>query len=551
MNPSRLLQHFAQISEGPDAVPRLRRFILDLAVRGKLVEQDATDEPASTFLRGRELFVEPHVEPWRLPVGWAWSCYANVGDAIGGGTPTKTTSEFWDGSIPWVSPKDMKVEFIADAKDHISELALEHSAARLIPEGSLLMVVRGMILSHSFPVAISKVPVAINQDMKAIVPFRTDISGALLLISKGMKPNVLQLVSHSTHGTCKLLTDDLFSLPLPIPPLAEQHRIVARADELMALCDQLEAAQSERERRRDRLVAASLDRLNRPADAQSFRESARFHLDHLSRLARRPDQLAALRQTILDLAIQGKLVAQDARDGLVGDELALSDRAREATAREDRRADNGRQTLLAADERWDIPSTWEWRALADLALFIDYRGQTPAKTEGGVRLITAKNVKRGFINQQPEEFLAETTYPKWMTRGIPIVGDVLFTTEAPMGNAAVVRLTDRFALAQRVICFRLYGAVDPDFLVLQLVAEAFRAILERTATGLTAKGIKAAKLKRLPIAVPPFAEQLRIVAKAKELMAVCDQLEMQLTAAQAEGGRLLDAVIHEALEVTA
>ena len=73
-----------------------------------------------------------------------------------------------------------------------------------------------------------------------------------------------------------------------------------------------------------------------------------------------------------------------------------------------------------------------------------------------------------------------------------------------MGNAAVVRLTERFALAQRVICFRSYGAVNPDFLVLQLRAEPFRSILDKTATGLTAKGIKAAKLKRLPVVVPPL-----------------------------------------------
>jgi type I restriction enzyme, S subunit len=116
-----------------------------------------------------------------------------------------------------------------------------------------------------------------------------------------------------------------------------------------------------------------------------------------------------------------------------------------------------------------------------------------------------------------------------MTRGFPRSGDVLFTTEAPMGNAAVVRLTERFALAQRVICFRLYGSLNPDFLVLQLLARPFQAILDKAATGLTAKGIKATKLKRLPIVVPPLAEQQRIVAKVDDLMAVCDKLELQIT----------------------
>jgi type I restriction enzyme S subunit len=164
-----------------------------------------------------------------------------------------------------------------------------------------------------------------------------------------------------------------------------------------------------------------------------------------------------------------------------------------------------------------------------------------------VRLITAKNVKKGFINFSPEEFLSEPDYHSWMTRGFPKEGDILFTTEAPMGNAAVVRLSERFALAQRVICFRPYGAANPDFLALQLLAQPFQSILDKTATGLTAKGIKAAKLRRLPVAVPPLAEQLRIVVKVNELMQLCDRLESQLTKTQDEKCSLLEAVLFHAL----
>ena len=204
--------------------------------------------------------------------------------------------------------------------------------------------------------------------------------------------------------------------------------------------------------------------------------------------------------------------------------------------------------MLAADDRWEVPPSWRWRALADLVLFIDYRGKTPNKVAQGVRLVTAKNVRRGFINRSPEEFLSDENYHRWMTRGFPSVGDVLFTTEAPMGNAAVVHLTERFGLAQRVICLHPYGAMNPDFLVLQLLAEPFQFILDKTATGLTAKGIKAAKLKRLPVAVPPAAEQRRIVAKSDELIGVCDRLEAQLTETQTESRRLLEAVLQEALD---
>ena len=90
------------------------------------------------------------------------------------------------------------------------------------------MVVRGMILAHSFPTAITEAQVTINQDMKAVIPFRLDFGPYLLLALKGLKPEVLELVQRSTHGTCKLLTDDLFNLPIPIPPFAEQRRILAK-----------------------------------------------------------------------------------------------------------------------------------------------------------------------------------------------------------------------------------------------------------------------------------------------------------------------------------
>jgi type I restriction enzyme S subunit len=152
----------------------------------------------------------------------------------------------------------MKVDVITDSQDHISTAAVEQSAVRLIPTGSLLMVVRGMILAHSFPTASTEVPVTINQDMKAVVPFRADMIRFLVLLTKGLKPEVLRLVLRSTHGTCKLLTDDLFSLPIPIPPLAEQGRILAKVNELLALCDRLEATLSSKREDAARLLEALL-----------------------------------------------------------------------------------------------------------------------------------------------------------------------------------------------------------------------------------------------------------------------------------------------------
>jgi len=247
-----------RVTARPEQVKLLRQTILNLAVRGKLLRQDPGDEPAGRMLGERQLVLPPPECPWPLPLGWTWSTLERIGTTLGGGTPSKSEPSFWRGSIPWVSPKDMKTDTIRDAQDHISEEAIANSATKLIPVGSVLMVVRGMILAHSFPTAITTVPVTINQDMKAVQPFRTDIASMLLLLTKGLKPEVLRLVQHSTHGTCKLLTDELFALPIPFPPLPEQHRIVAKVNELMALCDQLESQLNTSQSETDHLLDSVL-----------------------------------------------------------------------------------------------------------------------------------------------------------------------------------------------------------------------------------------------------------------------------------------------------
>lgn len=563
MNPDQLLKHFEDISEADDAVPRLRQFIHGLAVRGKLVEQDSTDESADELLKRIQversrlvkagsvkepvslLALKDTEIPYAVPSGWKWT---RLGDSLnshlGGGTPSKTNGKYWGGNILWASVKDIgKTKYVHQTIDRITPEGLKNSTSNLIPEGNLIVVTR-MGLGK---VSINRAPMAINQDLRALflsslasidyyyIFFKTASYEGSGLTVKGIK------------------VEQLLNFPFPLPPLAEQKRIVAKVDELMALCDELEAARTKRETRRDHLVAATLHRLNNgnaspeAGNDTDFKQTARFYFNHLLRLTTRPEHVKQLRQTILSLAVGGKLARQSLNDGSASELLTAIDQERAKIAKVDRRADSELQELLEKDLFWEIPNTWMWRGVADLALFIDYRGKTPVKSTSGVRLITAKNVRPGLINLEPEEYITEKTYKSWMTRGFPKIGDILFTTEAPMGNVAVVRSDEKFGLAQRVINFRLYGKLDPDFIALQLMSEPFQAILDKTATGVTAKGIKAAKLKRLPLAVPPLAEQHRIVAKVNELMALCDELEAQLTSSAATHRQLLEATLHEAL----
>jgi type I restriction enzyme S subunit len=163
-----------------------------------------------------------------------------------------------------------------------------------------------------------------------------------------------------------------------------------------------------------------------------------------------------------------------------------------------------------------IPIHPEWREmpLGEVCRFIDYRGKTPEKTALGIPLITAKNVRDGYINPEPREFIAEADYDSWMTRGIPEKGDVLFTMEAPLGNAAEITMTGRFALAQRLVALcpnrdLLVGSFLKDVLLSRTLQDKIMA----HQSGTTVYGIKASVLKEITIPVPPFETQQAIVAE--------------------------------------
>jgi len=164
-----------------------------------------------------------------------------------------------------------------------------------------------------------------------------------------------------------------------------------------------------------------------------------------------------------------------------------------------------------------INPDWEILTLDELCNFIDYRGKTPTKTENGIRLITAKNVRKGFIDIEPQEFIAKEDYEIVMTRGIPKKGDVLFTTEAPLGNVALLNLDEKISLAQRIILLRpKSGNLLSEFLVQALLNPFVQKKIENYATGSTVLGIKQSSLRELEIPLPPLPEQTEIVARIEE-----------------------------------
>lgn len=158
-----------------------------------------------------------------------------------------------------------------------------------------------------------------------------------------------------------------------------------------------------------------------------------------------------------------------------------------------------------------IPKDWEVKKISDGTNYVDYRGKTPRKMDKGVLLLTARNIKIGFIDYDiSNEYISHNDYAIVMRRGLPEIGDVLFTTEAPMGNVAQVNRTD-IALAQRIIKFRAKPEIiTNDYLKYYLLSEKFRELLDQKSTGGTAKGIKGSTLHKMTLIVPPLHEQQAI-----------------------------------------
>lgn len=197
--------------------------ILDQADRLRRLRAQA-DAKADRILPA--LFIKMFGDPATNPMGWPVKAIGQIVSIRSGGTPSKSKPEFWDGNIPWVSPKDMNTELIIDARDHISLAGLEHSATRLIPPRAVLVVVRSGILAHSFPVALTGVEVAINQDIKALVPSDGVLPEYLFALLRCFPSIGLSCVK--TGATVHNVSTDKFrALEIPLPPVQRQEQFAA------------------------------------------------------------------------------------------------------------------------------------------------------------------------------------------------------------------------------------------------------------------------------------------------------------------------------------
>jgi type I restriction enzyme S subunit len=557
MDAERLLEHYERIADAPDAIGRLRRFILDLAMRGKLVPQDPKDEPASEMLKriakekarlvkagdlrkSRDLDDDGLLkEPFAIPATWRWARLDAVGAIVGGGTPYAADADNFaepGAGVPWPTPADLggySDLYISRGARDLSEKGSRTSSATLMLAGTVLFTSRAPIGY----VAVAANPISTNQGFKSIVPYVADCSPFIATAMQAFAP---ELDAKAPGTTFKEVSGKIVAaIAFPLPPLAEQHRIVAKVDELMALCDRLETAQAGSEATRDRLAAASLARLNAP-DPATFQDDACFALDTLQALTTRPDQIKQLRQTILNLAVRGKLVPQDPNGKAV--RLPALRQFAAASGMDDEVFEQFRDSIV-------LPNGWQIAPLARLSEHIvDCPHITLKWTDRGEICVRANQLRPRSLALSEPRFVSPETYLERIEHLEPRADDILYSREGGiLGIACRVPNGVRLCLGQRLMLIRAGAGTGADFLEMVLNSPFITDIAKARTTGGAAPRVNMSTVRAYPIPLPPLAEQHRIVAKVDALMALCDRLEASLAAGAATRRRLLDALLAEAL----
>lgn len=572
MTPESLRRQFDVVADAPNGVQKLRELILQMAVRGKLVAQDPSDEPASVLLariagERKQLFLQGSVGkpkavppisaddvPFAVPHSWQWVRLEHLANLQIGRTPSTKNPFYWadttDGGIPWVSIGDMPGSgTIGGTKKRVSTRAAEevfkHAPS---PAGSLLM---------SFKLSIGKLaflsePAYHNEAIVSIAPPTNDVAVFLQRCLRGLD------LTSGTKGALMgdtLNRDSLGLILVPLPPTAEQHRIVAKVDELMALCDELETRQQRRDEARARLNRSALHHLTSANDDEEvaahwerLRES--FHLIYDT-----PESVAELRQAVLQLAVRGKLVPQDPSDepaSVLLERIAAEKERLFAEGRIGKQKSPPSSADLEVSGQ-SIPESWEWTRLGRIVASMD-SGWSPAcpdqatssPNEWGVLRTTS--VQRLEYRDFEHKVLPNNLEPRPASEVHS--GDLLITRAGPMnrvGVSCVVHQTRaRLMISDKIIrCHPVGGILSSRFIALCLNAGVSARHIEVIKSGMAESqvNISQVNLARTPLPLPPLAEQHRIVAKVDELMAFCDELESRLTNARESSARLATSVV--------
>ena len=558
-----LLSNLDLLATAPGGVARLRELILTLAAQGKLVPQDPADESASVLLQktraekdrliaeGKVKRDKPLAEiaeeekPFGLPMGWEWVKGRDLFTVVRGVTYQK-----------------------ADAKDAPAEGLLPILRANNI-RGSInfddLVYVPASLISEDQLLRSGDYVVCLASGSKNLVgkaaPFRPEVTcsfgafcGAIRPITDAAyfavylaSPMYRESVSEASAGIGinNLKGSSLLDLDIALPPLAEQSRIVTRVEELMRLCDALEAKGQLEAAQHAQLVSTMLGALTASATPEELADHWQRVAQHFDLLAGRPEAIDALEQTLLQLAVRGLLVPQDPQDEPAS---ALLQKIR---TEKDRLIATGQikqgkplPPITDEEKPFELPVGWEWGRLEQLSIaIVDCPHSTPKFVESGRLCLDTNSFKQGVLLPHKLRFVDESTFVERNARLAPQPGDLVFAREGSVGESILIPDGVDACLGQRVMLFRFSTQVSKEFVRLAISSTSFLDALLAMHKGIGAKHVNVGDMRNAVIPLPPLPEQSRIVTRITALRRLCADLRQRLAERQSVQARLAEALV--------
>jgi type I restriction enzyme S subunit len=515
-------EKFDQFADAPDAVAKMRELVLELAVRGRLLSSGNLDSSAP---------FDPSA-PFPIPHDWQWIALNQAADCR---AAAKVDSSSLNDS-DWV----LDLEDIDGGAGKVIATATFAERRSLSTKASFQKgdVLYGKLRPYLNKVVIAERPGFCTTEIIPLRPQKFVAAGYLRLFLRS--PHFLRYAAAKNYGMKmpRLGTQDLESAAIPLPPLTEQKRIVAKVDELMALCDRLESQQQERETRHASLARASLARF---ADAPTP-----ANLDFLFHPSYAIPP-ADLRKSILTLAVQGKIVPQDPNDEPAEKLVAKLGKERRRFADTHKfRAPIG-EPVDDSSVPFTIPETWKWSRLSSVFNAVtDGDHLPPPKSDTGIAFLTIGNITTGALDFEGCRFVPDSYYQGLADFRRPIRGDILYTVVgATYGRPALVESDRPFCVQRHIAILKPSQSVDVGFLIAVLRSPLAYNQASASTTGTAQPTIPLGSLRNFTVPVPPLAEQRRIVAKVEQMMALVDALETQLAASRATAANLLSALVAE------
>lgn len=560
-------------------IKKLRELILELAVRGKLVPQDLNDEPASVLLERiaaekAQLVKDKKIKkpkalpeisedekPFELPDGWMFVRLNDLGEWGAGSTPSRSSSELYGGDIPWFKSGELSQDYIYESEETVTELALKKSSLRYNRIGDVLLAMYGATIGKA---AILGVRGTTNQAVCACTPFSGFSNIYLLMLLKAYRPRFIGMGAGGAQPN--ISREKIIATVIALPPLEEQHRIVAKVDELMSLCDALEAQTEASISAHQTLVETLLNALllpntNQPADSQSasaepalndsFEDSWERVAEHFDTLFTTAASIDTLKQTILQLAVMGKLVPQDPNDEPAA-KLLERIAAEKTQLIKDGKIKKQKPLPAITDEEkpFELPEGWEWCRIWDVAELITSGSRDWAKhySETGAIFVTMGNLARADYRLRMDT--VRYVNPPQGSEGARtrlIADDLLISITGDVGNLGLIPSNFGEAYINQHTCLLRFMSDCKN----RYFPELMRSPLAKLQFDGPQRGIKNSfrlgDVGEMIIPLPPQEEQHRIVAKVDELMALCDQLKARLSDAQNTQLHLTDAIVEQSI----